>query len=89
MITWFKLIIGKVVHRVPFFTGIFNFLTKKNQTIREISNLNSLLSELHSDAGLQIPQLVEQNRKMFRDIELMKIEIERIKKSIDIKTKIE
>jgi len=44
-----------------------------------------LLSELDSEAGLQIPLLVEQNRRLFREVERLKSDIEMLKKKMDVR----
>jgi hypothetical protein len=83
MITWLRVVARTIVFRFPILTNLFRMMSKKTQKIKESRNISSLLAELHSDTALQLPLLVEQNRKMFREIEALKIEIERLKEIVE------
>lgn len=83
MITWFRVVARTIVFRYPLLLGAFRIISSKAQKFREFKNVKSLLEELHSDTALQLPLLVEQNRKMFRDVESLKLEIERLKQMIE------
>jgi hypothetical protein len=88
MITWLRVLARTIVFRFPILTDSFRMMSKKTQKLRESRNINSLLAELHSDTALQLPLLVEQNRKMFREIESLKIEIEHLREIVETKKKL-
>ena len=75
-----------VIHNVPYLLAITNFIRRIIRALalsfKTYSNAHSLLYELNSDVGFQIPLLVEQNRKLFREIEILKKEVEKIKKTL-------
>jgi hypothetical protein len=83
MITQFKVVVRSIVYRFPIVIGSLRFIGKKAQRLREFKNVTSLLLELHSDTALQLPLLVEQNRRMFNEIESLKNEIRCLKEKID------
>ena len=78
-----KALILFVIHNVPYLLTITNFVRRNLRALvlsfKTYSNAQSLLSEINSDIGFQIPLLVEQNRKLFREIELLKKEINKLK----------
>ncbi len=71
-----------VALRFPIIVGLRDIARTNMQKIREYKNIGSLLSELHSDTALQLPLLVEQNRKMLREVESLKMEINLLKTEI-------
>jgi hypothetical protein len=85
MATWFRVTARTIAFRFPIILGSIRIILNKAQKIREFKNVNSLLLELHSDTALQLPILVEQNRKMFRELELLKLEVKRMKEEMNEK----
>lgn len=83
MATWLRVTARTIAFRFPIILGSIRFILNKAKKIREFKNINSLLLELHSDTALQLPILVEQNRKMLRELELLKFEVKRMKEEID------
>lgn len=82
MINWLRAVARTIAFRFPLILKALRFVNKNATRLREVRNVNSLLSELHSDTALQLPLLVEQNRKMFRELEVLKLEVERLKQHI-------
>ncbi len=82
MITWLRGIARAFAFRFPIILKSLHIIGMKGKKIREYKNVNNLLSELHSDTALQLPLLVEQNRKMFREIESLKLEVESLKNQV-------
>lgn len=82
MITWLRVVARTIAYRFPLILGVLRFINRKANKIREIRNVNSLLTELHSDTALQLPLLVEQNRKMFRELESLKLEVDRLRQIV-------
>ena len=81
MSIWFRTIVRTVAFRFPMLLRAIRLVLSRAQKISEIKNVYSLLLELHSDTALQLPVLVEQNRKMLRELESLKLEVERLKKN--------
>jgi hypothetical protein len=80
MSIWLRTIMRTISFRFPLLLGAIRLVLNSATKIREIKNVDSLLLELHSDVALQLPVLVEQNRKMLRELELLKNEVESLKK---------
>jgi len=78
---WLRTIARSVAFRFPILLGAIRLMANGAQKIREIKRVDSLLLELHSDTAMQLPVLVEQNRKMLRELEALKLEVELLKKS--------
>jgi len=89
MLVKLKAAILYVIHKVPYLLNITNALRRTGRScilqFKSYRNTHSLLSELDSEAGLQIPLLVEQNRRLFREVERLKSDIEMLKKKMDVR----
>lgn len=83
MVIWFRVVARTIAYRFPLILGTLRFFLKQAQRIREFKNVNSLLTELHSDTALQLPLLVEQNRRMFREVESLRIEVARLQQLVE------
>lgn len=86
MSAWFRTAVSTVsatARRFPLLMGAVRIMNKKAQSIREFRNIQGLLAELHPDVALQLPQLVEQNRNMFREIKQLKAEVARLRNLIE------
>jgi len=75
MLTRLRVIARTLVFRFPIILGTIRYVGKRLQFIREYKNIHSLLSELNSDISLQIPILVRQNRKLYKEVDLLRKEI--------------
>ena len=76
--------IRAVFNNVPILLRLFEaarkWLLPVRSALRSYRNFHSVLAEVHSEIGLQVPVLVEQNRKMFREIEAIKRELDALKR---------
>ena len=87
MASWFRVTARTVAYRFPLVLGTLRIVAGKVQKIREFKNVYSLLVELHSDTAIQLPLLVEQNRKMFREIQSLKLQVQQLQQQVDAVTK--
>lgn len=80
-----KALARSVVYNIPLLHrtahAVRNWISPVRQVFRNYKNMHSLLAELDSDVGLQVPILVEQNRKLFRELEQIKKDLEMIRKN--------
>ena len=75
-----------ILNIIPFAWTIVDILRRNVRAIqivfRRYASINDLLYDLDTELGKQIPLLVEQNRRMFREVQELKTEIEQLKKIV-------